>query len=152
MEVEGEEAKKKKKKKKGIKASEYGDSGASNPLVFSLLSNFFFFSPADFLLPAETHRYSADTIRFGPVRLESARFGASRRPSEPNRRESARIRKRKKKKKNWTWFDAQAAASPARRRVGLRRTWVRRPFCRVRASWSQTHKSQKTKSRLRGSH
>ena len=103
-EEEGEEAKKKKKKKKkGVKANEDGDNSASNPLVFSLLSKIFFFSPADFLLPAKTHRYSADTIRFGPNRRESAHVGAYRETTT---------------KKNWTWFDAQAAASLTCRRLG----------------------------------
>ena len=106
---EGEEAKKK-KKKKGVKASEDGDSGASNPLVFSLLSIYFF-------SPAETHRYSADTIRFGPNRPGSTLVGTRRSRIGASQRESGN---EKKKKKNWTGFDAQAAASPARRRVGRR--------------------------------
>ena len=142
-EEEGEEAKKKKKKKKGIKASEYGDSGASNPLVFSLLSKFFFFASRFPFAGRNTPVFG----QYDPIRPESARIGPVQRQSVPIRAESARVGARRsqigaswreswneKKKKNWTRFDAQAAASPARRHVGPRRTRVRRPFCRVRAS------------------
>ena len=93
---EGEEAKKKKKKKKGVKASEDGDSGASNPLVFSLLSKIFFFFAGRFPFAG---RNTPVFGQYDPNRRESAQFGASRHASEPNRRESARIQKRKKKKK-----------------------------------------------------
>ena len=124
-EEEGEEAKKKKKKKKkGIKASEYGDSGASNPLVFSLLSKFFF-SPADFLLPVVTHRYSADTIRIGANRPGSMRVGARRSRIGASRRESGNEKKK---------LDAVRRAGSSVPRVSPRQTRVRRPFCRVRAS------------------
>ena len=72
-EEEGEEAKKKKKKKKkkkGVKASEDGDSGVSNPLVFSVLSNFFFFCrPISFFRPKHTG------IR--PIRSDSAWIDAN---------------------------------------------------------------------------
>ena len=89
------------RKKEGVKASEIVTAIAAWYFRFKLF--FFFPSPADFLFPAETHRYSADTIRFGPNRRESAHVGAYRETT---------------KKKNWTWFDAQAAASLTCRRLG----------------------------------
>ena len=67
---------------------------------------FFFSLPIDFLFPAETRRYSADTIRFGPNRRKSVRFGANRRASEPNRRESASIWAALARVGKSTWHDA----------------------------------------------
>ena len=90
------------RKKEGVKASEIVTAIAAWYFRFKLFF-FFFPSPAHFIFPAETHRYSADTIRFGPNRRESAHVGAYRETT---------------KKKNWTWFDAQAAASLTCRRLG----------------------------------
>ena len=59
-EEEDEEAKK--KKKKGLSRWRLRIKSTS---IFGL-KFFFFFLPADFLFPAETHRYSADTAWFEP--------------------------------------------------------------------------------------
>jgi len=106
--VSYEAKKKKKKKKKGVKAGEEEDEEAKkkktkNSELQTVLIFFFLF------LPAETHRYSANTARVGPIWAVSARVGES------------------------TWQDAQSVASLPHRRVPPSRTRVRLLWSRVRA-------------------
>ena len=84
--------------------------------IFGL--SFFFFFPYQ---PISFFQLKHIDIR--PIQSESAQFGSNRHVSEPNWCESKQIRKRKKKTTtttttNWMRFDAQAAASLARRRDG----------------------------------
>ena len=106
------------RKKEGVKASEIVTAIAAWYFRFKLFF-FFFPSPADFLFPAETHRYSADTIRFGPNRRESAHVGAYRETT--------------KKKK----LDVVRCAGSGVPHVSPPRTRVRWPICRVYASQLQ---------------
>ena len=85
--------------------------------IFGL--SFFFFFPYQ---PISFFQLKHIDIR--SIQSELAQFSANRHVSEPNWCESEQIRKRKKKKTttttttNWMQFDAQVAASLARRRVG----------------------------------
>ena len=86
----------------------YSGVSISSPVHRYFWFKFFFFFPlpADFLFPAETRQYSADTIRFGLNQHEFVRFGANRLAWEPNRHKSAPIWTASARVGKSTWHDA----------------------------------------------